>query len=162
MASLSVAVTGTPLAARGRDETEGKRFVEMGVYSKAEFQRADGKEKRKSLQRNGQRQPRNGTSIRAGGGYALKVRPFKLLLEERSDPVDDFVKRGAGTEAGEGLEFFDRRDAAHHVLEAGFIGFVVGNILDGRRAAGAFFHSLRETFDRDFFGVADVDDFADG
>src|SRR6266850_4763674 len=81
-------------------------------------------------------------SVRASGGYPLKVRAFGLLLEERSDAVDDFVERGAGTEAGEGLEFLDGGDTAHHVLEAGFIGFVVRNILDGRRAAGAIFNSL--------------------
>ena len=31
-------------------------------------------------------------SVRAGGGYALKVRSFELLMEERSDAVDDFVE----------------------------------------------------------------------
>src|SRR6267378_1664585 len=101
-------------------------------------------------------------SVRASGGYPLKVRGFELLLEERSDAVDDFVERGAGTEAGEGLELFDGRDAPHHVLEAGFISFIVGNILDGRRASGAVFDSLGESFDGDFLGAADVDNFADG
>src|SRR5882672_3356839 len=65
-------------------------------------------------------------------------------------------------EAGEGLEFFHGGHAAHHVLEAGFIGFVVGNVLDRRGAAGAFFHPSRESLDSDFLSVANIDDFADG
>src|SRR5258708_13982532 len=59
------------------------------------------------------------------------------------------------------MEFIDGRNTAHHVLEAGFVGLVIRHIFDGRGAAGTLFHSLRQAFDGDFLGVADVDDFTD-
>ena len=65
-------------------------------------------------------------------------------------------------EAGEGVEFIDAGDAAHHVFEAGLVGLVVGDEFDGGGAAGALLDALGQAFDGDFFGVADVDDFADG
>jgi hypothetical protein len=53
-----VAVTGTPLAARDRDEKEGNKFDEIGSLRKAirraEFQKQDGKEKRNHSRRIGE------------------------------------------------------------------------------------------------------------
>src|SRR5258708_7366883 len=60
------------------------------------------------------------------------------------------------------MEFIDTGHTPHHVLEAGFVGLIVWHILDRRGAAGALFYTLRQSFDGDFLGVADVDDFADG
>lgn len=87
---------------------------------------------------------------------------FLLFAEEGGDAVDDFVEGGLGPEAGEGLEFIDAGNAAHHVLEAWFVGLIVGYEFDGGRAACALFYTLGEAFDGDFFGVTNVDDFADG
>jgi len=100
--------------------------------------------------------------LNCGAGGGVRYGGVLLLAEEGSDAVDDFVKRGLGAETGEGVEFVDTGDAAHHVLEARFVGLVVGDEFDGGRAAGAPFDQLGEAFDGDFFGVADVDDFADG
>src|SRR6266849_1159441 len=100
--------------------------------------------------------------VGAGCGHALNVQVVRFLLKKGGDAVDDFIQRSAGAEAGEGLELIDGRDAAHHVLEAGLVGLVVGHVLDGRGAGGAVFHPASEIFDSDFLGVADVDDFADG
>src|SRR2546430_5079224 len=58
------------------------------------------------------------------------------------------------------MELFDGGHATHHVLEAGFVGPVVGYILNGRGTAGALFHSVCQCLDGDFLGVADVDDLA--
>src|SRR5271154_5087847 len=85
-----------------------------------------------------------------------------LLLEEGGYAVDDFGEGGARAEAGEGFEFIDARDAAHHVFEPGLVGFVVRDEFDGGHAVGALLHEVRESLDGDFFGVANVDDFADG
>src|SRR5258706_13067886 len=60
------------------------------------------------------------------------------------------------------MELFDRGHAAHHVLEAGFVGLIVRHVLNGRGTAGTLLHSLCQCLDSDFLGVADVDDFADG
>ncbi len=46
-------------------------------------------------------------------------------------PFDDLAQRGDGFEAGEFFQFFHGRFAAAHVLEARFIGFVVGHALHG-------------------------------
>ena len=100
--------------------------------------------------------------VGASGGYSLDVWGTGLLLEEGGDAVNDFIQGSAGTEASECVELIDAGDAAHHVLEAGFVGLVIGNVLDGRGTAGALFHFVGESFDGDFLGVADVDDFADG
>src|SRR6202030_2212528 len=56
----------------------------------------------------------------------------------------------------------DRVHAAHHVLEARFVGLVVRNVFNGGGTAGTLLHSLGQCFDSDFLGVADIDDFADG
>ncbi len=109
------------------------------------------------------------------GTYGMEIEPqsallvaargvarFFLLAEESGNAVDNFIERRLRAEAGEGVEFIDARDAAHHVLEAWFVGLIVGHKFDGRIAAGALFDQLSEAFDRDFFGVADVDDLADG
>ena len=60
------------------------------------------------------------------------------------------------------MELFDRGHAAHHVLKTGFVGLVVGHILNGRGTARALLHSLCQCLDGDLLGVADIDDFADG
>jgi len=104
-------------------------------------------------------QPRR---LDGGAGGDVRRGWFLFLAEEGGDAVDDFVERRFGAEAGEGLEFIDTRDAAHHVFEARFVGLVVGYEFDGGRAASALFDELGEAFDGDFFGVANVDDFADG
>src|SRR5437899_13081996 len=59
------------------------------------------------------------------------------------------------------MEFIHARDAAHHVLEAGFVGLVVGNVFDRRRASSAFLHAVREALDGAVLDVANVDDFTD-
>src|SRR6266699_4607289 len=66
-----------------------------------------------------------------------------------------------GTEAGQSMEFFNRGYAAHHVYKAGLVSSVVRHVLNGRRAAGAFLHAVRQPLHGDFFGVADVDDLSD-
>jgi hypothetical protein len=58
--------------------------------------------------------------------------------------------------------FFDGGDAAHHVLKAGFVGLVVGDVFDWRGTTGAVLHCPGQVFDGDFLSVADVNDFADG
>src|SRR5260370_35555921 len=65
-------------------------------------------------------------------------------------------------ETSQGMEFFEEGHATHHVLKAGFVGSVVGYVLNGRGAAGTLLHSLRQVLDGDFLGVAHVDDLADG
>src|SRR5580704_5147518 len=60
------------------------------------------------------------------------------------------------------MELIDAGDAAHHVFEPWFVGLIVGHEFDRRRAAGALFDQLGESFDGDFFGVANVHDLADG
>src|SRR5277367_1475786 len=87
---------------------------------------------------------------------------FFFLAEAGGYAIDDFVERSLRAEAGEGVEFIDAGDATHHVLEARFVGLIVGHEFDGRSAAGALLDPLSEAFDADFFGVADVDDFTDG
>src|SRR3989442_15183335 len=107
--------------------------------------------------------PANGRDlVGAGCGYLMNVQAFGFLLKESGDAVDDFIQGSTGTEAGEGMEFFDGRHTAHHVLEARFVGLVVWHVLDGRGAASALSYTLRQSLDGDFFGVADVDDLADG
>jgi hypothetical protein len=58
--------------------------------------------------------------------------------------------------------FFDGGDAAHHVLKAGFVGLVVGDVFDWRGTTCAVLHCPGQVFDGDFLSVADVNDFADG
>src|SRR5712692_1461139 len=100
--------------------------------------------------------------VGAGCGYALDVQGLWFLLKKGSDAVDDLIQRSMGAEAGEGVELIDGGHAAHHVLEARFVGLVVRHVLNGRGAAGAVLDSQRQSFDGDFLGVADVDDLADG
>src|ERR1700722_12010085 len=83
----------------------------------------------------------------AGGG--ARSGGFFLLAEVDGYAVDDFVERGLGTEAGQGVEFIDAGDAAHHVLETRFVGLIVRDEFDRGRAARALFDQLSETFDGD-------------
>src|SRR5262245_9589132 len=52
--------------------------------------------------------------------------------------------------ADETVHFCQTRDPARHVLEAGFIGLLVRNQHDVRRAAGHRLHARREVPNRDF------------
>src|SRR5215467_6668450 len=76
--------------------------------------------------------------------------------------VNNFVQGYARAKAGESFELFDAGDAAHHVFEAGFIGLVIRNVLDGRRAGGALLHTMGQVFDADFLRIPDVHYFSDG
>src|SRR6266480_5249106 len=100
--------------------------------------------------------------VGAGCGYLVDAQAFLFLLKKSGDAVNDLIQRSAGTEASKGMELFDRGHAAHHVLKAGFVGLVVGHVLNGGGAAGALLDFLGQCLDGDFLGVADVDDFADG
>src|SRR6266480_6410343 len=100
--------------------------------------------------------------VGAGCGNLANVRAFRFMLKKGRDAVNDLIQWSTGAEAGEGMELFDRGHAAHHVLKAGFVGLVVGHVLNGRGTARALLHSLCQCLDGDFLGVADVDDFADG
>src|SRR5882762_4770568 len=102
------------------------------------------------------------SSVGAGCGYLVDAQAFLFLLKKSGDTVNDLIQRSTGTEASKGIELIDGGHAAHHVLKAGFVGLVVGHILNGGGAAGALLHSLRQFLDGDFLGVADVDDLADG
>jgi hypothetical protein len=102
------------------------------------------------------------SSSGAGGRDLVNYFGINLLPEVAGNSINDFVQGGLRAEAGEGLEFFDGGDAAHHVLEAGLVSFVVGDIFDGRRAAGSCFHAVSQTLDGNFLGTADIDDFTDG
>src|SRR5260370_34874875 len=75
-----------------------------------------------------------GNLVSAGCGYALNVQAFRFLLKKSGDAVNDLIQRSAGTEAGEGGEFFDGRNAAHHVLERGFVSLRVRAVRNGRGA----------------------------
>src|SRR6266513_439953 len=100
--------------------------------------------------------------VGAGCGYLVDAQAFLFLLKKSGDAVNDLIQRSAGTEASKGMELFDGGHAAHHVLKAGFVGLVVGHILNGRSTAGALLHFLGQCLDGNFLGVADVDDLADG
>src|SRR5260370_26472712 len=91
-----------------------------------------------------------GNLVGAGCGYALNVQAFRFLLKKSGDAVNDLIQRSAGTEAGEVVDFFDGRNAAHHVLEAGFVNLVVRDVLNGRRTAGTLLHSMCQCLDSDF------------
>src|SRR5437667_4952970 len=106
--------------------------------------------------------PRGRNLVGAGRGYLVNVPAFSFMLKEGGHPVNDLIQWCAGTEAGEGMELLDRGHAAHHVLKAGFVGLVVGHVLNGRGTARALLHSLCQCLDGDLLGVADIDDFADG
>src|SRR6266700_4979232 len=106
--------------------------------------------------------PRGRNLVGAGRGSLASLLAFRFMLKKGGDAVNDLIQWGTGTVVGEGVELFDRGHAAHHVLKAGFVGLVVGYILNGRGTVGALLHSLCQCLDGDFFGVADVDDFADG
>src|SRR6266550_6184658 len=100
--------------------------------------------------------------VGAGCGYFVDAQAFLFLLKKSGDTVNDLIQRSSGTETSKGLELIDGGHAAHHVLKAGFVGLVVGHILNGRSTASALLHSLGQCLDGDFLGVADVNDFADG
>src|SRR4029077_5559937 len=87
---------------------------------------------------------------------------LSFLLEKGGYAIDDFGEGRARAEAGEGFEFIDAGDPAHHVFEAGLVSFVVGDEFDGGVAARTLLYELRKFFDGNFFGVADVHNFADG
>src|SRR5882762_14250 len=102
------------------------------------------------------------SSVGACCGYLVDAQAFLFLLKKSGDTVNNLIQRSKGTEASKGIELIDGGHAAHHVLKAGFVGLVVGHILNGGGAAGALLHSLRQSLDGDFLGVADIDDLADG
>ena len=79
----------------------------------------------------------------------------------RDHAIHNFNQRCGRPEAGEAFEFLERRNAARHVLESGFIGAIVRDVSNRRIASGTFLHDLRKAFDRDFFVGSDVDDFTD-
>ena len=116
----------------------------------------------KTVRRKGAVWPRGRNLVGAGCGYSLSVQGFRFLHKKGGDAVDDFIQRSVGTKASEGMKLIDAGHAAHHVLKAGFVGLVVWHVLDGRGAASALSYTLRQSLDGDFFGVADVDDLADG
>src|SRR6266480_8095362 len=107
--------------------------------------------------------PTQGQSlVGAGCGYLVDAQAFLFLLKKSGDTVNDLIQGSTGTEASKGLELIDGGHAAHHVLKAGFVGLVVGHVLNGGGAAGALLDSLGQCLDSDFLGVANIDDFADG
>src|SRR5215469_4506382 len=76
-------------------------------------------------------------------------------------PVDDLRQGGLRAKAGQRVEFIDRGHAAHHVLEAGLVGFLVGNIMNGRVAASPLSDRFGQVLDRDFLCIANIDDLTD-
>ena len=56
------------------------------------FGKQNEKERRNSFQGNWRKQTSDETSVSASCGYPVKVHCFDLLLEERSDAVDNFVQ----------------------------------------------------------------------
>ena len=94
---MLVVVTGLPLAARGRDEKGGKKFDENGSLRKAIrsavfSENRMGRESENYYREMGEYSRAMGASVRASCGYPVKVHTFDLLLEERSNTVDDFVE----------------------------------------------------------------------
>src|SRR6202011_3581466 len=96
-----------------------------------------GSDTRKMTRSQRSRRVRDKESDGGAGGSSGRQRGLGLLLEEGGYAIDDFGEWRARTEAGERFEFVDARDAAHHVFEAWFVGFVVGDEFDGRLAASA-------------------------
>src|ERR1700674_2731945 len=91
-----------------------------------------GERKAKIVGRESDDLPNRQNLVSAGCCYLVNVHSLCLLLEKDGDAVDDFVQRGAGAKTSESLELFHGGNAAHHVLEAGLVGLVVGHVFDGR------------------------------
>src|SRR5437016_14121238 len=70
--------------------------------------------------------------VGAGRGSLANVKAFRFMPKKGGDAVNDLIQWGTGAEAGEGMELLDRGHAAHHVLKAGFVGLVVGHVLNGK------------------------------
>src|SRR5713101_501785 len=149
VASLAVLVTGTPgqLEVKTKKATKSLMKVRKDSWTETE-------NKRRTLFSRPWHDPTSGRNlVGAGRGYPMNVQAFDLLLKKNGDPVDDFIQGSTRTESGEGMELIDARHTAHHVLEARFIGLVVGHVLNGRGTASALLHSLCQSLDGDFLGV---------
>ena len=62
-------------------------------------------------------------------------------------------------------EFTDFRDIRHpprHVLEAGLVGLIVGDVMNRRAAAGHRLHARGKVGNRDLTHIADVEHLTDG
>src|SRR4029077_10893567 len=121
-----------------------------------------GNDTRKTTRSQRSRRVRDKASDGGAGGGAGSRRGLGFLLEKGGYAIDDFGEGRARAEAGEGFEFIDAGDPAHHVFEAGLVSFVVGDEFDGGVAARTLLYELRKFFDGNFFVVADVHNFADG
>src|SRR5882672_1911739 len=84
-----------------------------------------------------------------------------LFAHVGGDTIDDVVEGSLRPEAGNRLQLFHAGYAPHHVFEAWFVGSVVRDVGNLRRAAGTFLNSLSEIFDGDLLRISDIDDFPD-
>src|SRR5205814_6476164 len=90
---------------------------------------------------------------------------FEYSLIRRCKPFvsspEGFVKANSRLPPDRRVDFADIRYTPFHVLEAGFVGLLVWNVADLRSCPYDRDHPLREFFDSDFFGIADIEYLAD-